>query len=943
MQHPISNRRAIIDRQALIARLDELAADTPHAELRAGLVAALQQTLAAGDEEIRRRLRDGESGRRVAYARSFLIDQLIRVLFDFTLAYEYRATNPTSGEHLSVVAVGGYGRGEMAPFSDVDLLFLLPYKQTAWGEQVVEFMLYVLWDLGLKVGYSVRSVEDCVRLSRKDLTIRTALLEMRYVWGDRALFDELRQRFDREVVADSGPDYVEAKLAERDERHKRMGDSRYLVEPNLKDGKGGLRDLHTLYWLLKYLYRTEDVGVLVEKGVLSAAEKQRFDKAEKFLWTVRCHLHDLVGRAEERLTFDVQKPLAERLGYTDHAGTAGVERFMKHYFLTAKDIGDLTRIFCAHLEDQHQKKSLLRLPRIGLRRREVDGFLVEGDRLGFADPKEIEKDPVSILRLFRVAQKRELDIHPEALRLITRNLRRIDKKVRNDPEANAIFLDILTSTKDPGTALRRLNEAGVFGRFIPDFGRVVAQMQHDMYHHYTVDEHTIRAIEILAKVDAGGLGDEHPTLHKIIHKVLSRRVLYVAVLLHDIAKGRGGDHSVLGAKVAERLCPRFGFTEGETEATAWLVRWHLLMSNVAFKRDISDPKTIKDFCDVIQSPERLRLLVCLTVVDIRAVGPGVWNGWKGQLLRELYYAAEDFLTGGQLSEGAARRAEFARAELREALGDWSDEAFEAYAKRHYDPYWTGTPLEVQVGDARLVASADAADEKYRMAAVSDTFQDATDLTIYTQDHPGLFARIAGAIALLDASIVDAKIFTTKDGMALDHFTIQDRGGIAFTDPARLKRLEKTIKQTMAGEVIPRRELAKPPTMPSRTRKVFTVAPIVLIDNNASHTHTVIEVNGRDRPGFIHDVTRALFDLKLTISSAHIATYGERAVDTFYVRDLFGHKITHEGRLKSIEQRLLDAVSEPQGERKPPKKGEGKDEPAPAKPASKAAKNAAAAE
>ncbi len=942
MQQQVANRKAIIDRQALIESLEAQVRDLSRDKLRPVLVKGLQDALAAGDAEVRRRLIDGEGGRKVAFARSFLIDQIIRVLYDFTLTYEYQADNPTSGEHLSIVAVGGYGRAEMAPFSDVDLLFLLPYKQTAWGEQVVEFMLYVLWDLGLKVGYSVRSIDDCLRLSRKDLTIRTALLEMRYVWGDRLLYDELRTRFDKEVVATSGPDYVEAKLAERDERHKRMGDSRYLVEPNLKDGKGGLRDLHTLYWLLKYLYRTDDVGVLVEKGVLSADEKQRFDKAEKFLWTVRCHLHDLVGRAEERLTFDVQRPLAERLNYTDHLGASGVERFMKHYFLTAKDIGDLTRIFCAHLEDQHQKKPLLRLPRIGLRRRELEGFSVEGDRIGFIDPKDIERDPVSILRLFQVAQKRGLDIHPEALRLITRNLRRIDKDVRDDPEANAIFIDIMTAPRDPATALRRLNEAGVLGRFIPDFGRVVAQMQHDMYHHYTVDEHTIRAIEILSKVEAGNLGDEHPTLHQIIHKVLSRRVMYMSVLLHDIAKGRGGDHSVLGAKVAERLCPRMGFTAGETEATAWLVRWHLIMSNVAFKRDISDPKTIKDFCDIVQSPERLRLLLCLTVVDIKAVGPGVWNGWKGQLLRELYYSAEDYLTGGQLAEASGRRAKFARDALRKALADWSDEAFDAYAKRHYDHYWTGTPLEVQIDDARLISGTDGADEKYAMTTSSDTFRAATNLTVYTQDHPGLFARIAGAIALLDASIVDAKIFTTKDGMALDHFTIQDRGDTAFTDATRLKRLEKMIKQTMAGEVIPRRELAKPAAMPSRTRKAFTVAPVVLIDNNASHTHTVIEVNGRDRPGFLYNVTQALFDLKLTISSAHVATFGERAVDTFYVRDLFGHKITHEGRLKAIEERLLDSVREPGGERRSPKKGETRDE-APAKTPTKAAKNAAAAE
>lgn len=907
----IKDKKAIIDRRALVTALDALAEDCAPDALRDALLTTLQQALKAGDDEIRRRVMAGENGRDAAHARSFLVDQIIRVLFDFTVAYQYRATNPTDSEHLCIAAVGGYGRGELAPFSDIDLLFLLPYKQTAWGEQVVEFMLYVLWDLGLKVGYSVRSVDDCIRMARDDLTIRTALLEMRYLWGDRDLFGTLHRRFDKDVVAGSGPEFVEAKLSERDDRHKRMGDSRYLVEPNLKDGKGGLRDLQTLYWLLKYLYRTEDVSVLVEKGVLSADEKRKFDKAETFLWTVRFHLHDLVGRPEERLTFDVQPRLAERMHYTDRAGSSGIERFMKYYFLTAKNVGDLTRIFCAHLEDQHQRKSRLRLPGFGGRRREVDGFVVEGDRIRFTDSADIDRDPVMILHLFAVAQKHDLDIHPQALRLITRNLRKIDQGLRENPDANAVFMDILTSRHDPGKALHRLNEAGVFGRFVPDFGRVVAQMQHDMYHHYTVDEHTIRAIDITWKIEQGMLSEDHPVADKVIHQVLSRRVLYVAVLLHDIAKGRGGDHSILGAEVAEQLCPRLGFTEAETEATAWLVRWHLLMSSTAFKRDLADPKTIKDFCDIVQSPERLRLLLCLTVADIRAVGPGVWNGWKGQLLRELYYAAEDHLTGGQLGSGEQRIAA-ARQTLREALPDWADKAFTVYADRHYDPYWTATPLETQIEDARLIRATDEAGERFNMATRSDPFQAATDLTLYTEDHPGLFARLSGALALMGASIVDAKIFTTKDGMALDHFKVQDRDDDAITTETRLEKMENIIRRTLAGEVIPAHELAKPDPIPSRRRKVFTVAPLVLIDNNLSDTHTVIEVNGRDRPGLLSDLTKALFDLKLSISSAHVATYGERAVDTYYVRDLFGHKITHDGRLKTIEEQLLAAI-EPAGQ------------------------------
>jgi [protein-PII] uridylyltransferase len=903
----IPKQRDIIDRKALSAMLDERAYDTAPDQLRNLIQGTLVDALAAGTEEIGNRLRGGQNGRQAAAARSFLVDQMIRLLFDFTLTWQYPITNPTSSEHLCIAAVGGYGRGELAPFSDIDLLFLLPYKQTAWGEQVVESMLYVLWDLGLKVGYSVRSVDDCLSLSRDDLTIRTALLESRYIWGDQELFNELKVRFDNEVVADSGALFVDRKLAERDERHERMGDSRYVVEPNLKDGKGGLRDLQTLYWIMKYVYRTDDVRELVRQGVLTEAEQRRFSKAENFLWTVRCHLHDLAGRPEERLTFDKQTQLAERLNYVDRPGISGVERFMRHYFLTAKDVGDLTRIFCAWLEDQHQKKSLLRMPRFGLRKRQVDSFGVDGDRINFISDGQIVENPVDILRLFQVAQQQDYDIHPNALRLITQNLNLINAKLRKDPAANAIFIDILTSKTEPAKALRRMNEAGVFGRFVPDFGRVVAQMQHDMYHHYTVDEHTIRAIDILSQVEAGEMAEDHPTLDRIIHQVLSRRVLYVAVLLHDIAKGRGGDHSILGAEVAEKLCPRFGFSDAETETVAWLVRSHLDMSNTAFKRDLADPKTGADFAEIVQSVERLRLLVCLTVADIRAVGPGVWNGWKGQLLRDLYYITHDHLTDGVGEEGMQQRAQIARDSLRGGLLGWSDERYEKYIARHSDVYWISTPLDVGVRDAKLISKADEEKDRFCVATHSDDFTSKTQLTLYTVDHPGLFARVAGALAVAGASIVDAKIFTTKDGMALDHFTIQDKDGEAFSGRNELDRLEKILRQTMAGDIIPRQVLSKPEAIPSRARKVFTVTPSVLIDNNASDSHTVIEVTGRDRAGFVSDVTRALFDLKLSISSAQVATWGERAVDTFYVRDLFGHKVTHESRFPRIEERIIDGI------------------------------------
>ncbi|WP_119461518.1 [protein-PII] uridylyltransferase [Rhodospirillaceae bacterium SYSU D60014] len=925
----IRDQRAIIDRRKLAAALSDIAAVKLDATAeRAAVLVALRTVLAAGREEIRRRFDASADGRAVARETCFLVDQLIRTLYDFTAIHVYPVANPSAAEHVAIVAVGGYGRGEMAPHSDVDLLFLLPYKLTPSTEQVVEYILYRLWDLGLKVGHATRSIDDCMRQAKGDMTIRTSLLEARFLAGKPALFQEMRSRFQKEIVTGSGPDFVEAKLAERDERHRRMGDSRYALEPNIKEGKGGLRDLHTLFWIAKYLYRVDDVAVLIDRGVLTRKEVKIFEKAQTFLWTLRCHLHYLTARAEERLTFDVQAEISRRMGYTDHAGTKGVERLMKHYFLIAKSVGNLTRIFCAMLEAEHQRKPLFRLPTLGLLRREIEGFGFDNGRLTVPDAQTFTADPVNLLRLFHVAQRYELDIHPAALRLVTQHLKLVNRQLRADPEANRLFVEMLTSPKGPEATLRRLNEAGIFGRFIPDFGRVVAQMQYDMYHHYTVDEHTIFAIGILHRIEQGVLKDEVPIASHAVHKVLSRRVLYLAVLLHDIAKGRGGDHSELGARVAQKLCPRLGLSDEETETVAWLVRHHLLMSNSAFKRDIDDPKTIADFADQVQSLERLRLLLVLTVADIRAVGPKTWNGWKAALLRELYYRTEEQLSGGLVTEGREARVAAAIAALTAELPDWSDAERAAHIARGYPSYWLSFDATTHARHARQVQAAEAAGEMLSINVQIDLWRAVTEVTVYTPDQPGLFSRLAGAFAISGANIVDARIFTLANGMALDSFWVQDDEGRAFDRLERLTRLKATVARVLAGGPGPMAELERrKPAFPSRLA-VFKVAPRVLIDNRASNSHTVIEVNGRDRKGLLHQLTWALTDLNLQISSAKISTYGERAVDVFYVKDLFGLKVENEIKLKAIRARLIEVLEEPAAE---------------ASSAAKAAKDTAAAE
>lgn len=876
---------------------------------RAQLLDALTTTRGAGRDRIRRAFEAGASGASVLAWQSELMDGLLRVLLTFALDYAYPSPNPTAGDRLALVALGGYGRGGLAPYSDIDLLFLIPYKRTARHEQVIEFILYLLWDLKLKVGQAIRSIDDCIRLSKDDYVIRTSLMEARFIYGEKDIFDDFRARFESEFLSGSWKDFVEGKLAERDKRHQRLGDSRYVLEPNIKEGKGGLRDLQTLFWIAKYVHGVDDVAALVDKRVLTKREARLFRRAEEFLVTLRCHLHYLSGRAEERLTFDLQPEIAARMGYTDHAGTSQVERFMKHYYLTAKDVGDLTRIFTAAILAEKESKPLLSLSRFGFQRKVEEDFVIDGGRLSARTASIFREKPVNLIRVFRIAQERDLDIHPRALRAITRNLDRINPRLRNHGEANAYFMEMLTDTRGPERILRLMNEAGVLGRFIPDFGRIVAQTQHDMYHVYTVDEHTIRALGILHGIESGALAEDHPLATRIIHKIVSRRVLYTALMLHDIAKGRGGSHSELGAEVAEELCPRLGLDEAETETVAWLVRHHLVFSAVAQKRDLNDPKTIEDFIAIVQSPERLRLLLVLTVADMRATGPSVFNAWKGNLMRQLYASAEKVMLGESFEEVAAAEIENIQARLRDALSDWSEEDIEAHFERGPRAYWLAFQPDELERHARMIREAER--EKAPLTVAKRVVPELaiTEVTIYTPDNAGLFSKIAGAIALSGATVVNARIVTLNNGMALDTFWIQDETGGPFDRGDKLARLSVQLEQVLGGRVSPMRELAPRRTLPTRTH-VFRVPPRVLVDNNASRTNTVIEVNGRDRPGLLSDVTRALTEANLQISSAKIATYGERAVDVFYVRDVFGMKVERPEKLAVIREKLMAALQDP---------------------------------
>ncbi|WP_112320490.1 [protein-PII] uridylyltransferase [Oceanibium sediminis] len=894
----------------LCAQIDAIVAQAPKPDdARAGVIEALRAYNAAERETIAAGLAQFPYvAKRATTAYTELTDQLIRAAWHYVTTALHPNPNPTASEQIAVLAVGGYGRAEMAPFSDVDLLFLTPYKQTAWGESAIESMLYLLWDLKLKVGQAVRTVDECIRLGQTDLTIRTALLEHRHLTGACDLSEELYTRLWDELFLKTGPQFVEAKLEERENRHNRNGGSRYLVEPNVKEGKGGLRDLQTLFWIAKYLNHAQEPEDLVRLGVFTAEEMNTFRHAENFLWAVRCQMHLAAGRAAEQLTFDLQVDVADRLGFVDTAGQRAVERFMQTYFTYARQVGELTRIFLVALEAEHVKKrpSVRKRMFAAFSRAEKDvpeGYVVRNGRIDVVDHDAFQTDPLNILRLFRAALSTGFLMHPDAMRRVTASLHLIDDSVRENPEANAIFLELLLDHNDPERALRRMNEMGVLGAFIPEFGRIVAMMQFNMYHHYTVDEHTIQCIHTLFSIEKRELVESLPVASRILERGVNRRVLYVALFLHDIGKGRPEDHSELGAEIAERLCPRLGLPEEEVETVVWLVRHHLLMSDFAQKRDLADARTVRDFAAIVKSPTRLNLLTVLTVCDIRGVGPGVWNNWKAMLLRELYALTRDYLTGDTARISRPERIDEAKAAFAAALPDWSEKDLEREKARHYASFWLGLTVDTQTIFAKLIR--EVTDEAPAMHFDQDVERGATRVCFALADHPGLFSRLAGALALAGANVVDARTYTTSDGLATPVFWIQDKAGQPYED-ARLTRLKTVIRRTLAGEVVARDALAERDRIKKR-EQAFIVPTEITFDNDGSEIYTMITVDTRDRPGLLYDLSRTLTAAHMHISSAIIATYGEQAVDTFYVKDSFGLKITSKPKQKKIATLLRDAI------------------------------------
>jgi [protein-PII] uridylyltransferase len=578
---------------------------------------------------------------------------------------------------------------------------------------------------------------------------------------------------------------------------------------------------------------------------------------------------------------------------------------MQDYFREATKVGELTLLFLTALEAQHKKRAPM-LERIFRRRKKLKaGYRETGNRLNVVDPKAFLEHPIAFLELFEEALRTGLLIHPDAMRLVAANLDRIDDRLREDREGARIFLDLLLKHGNPERALRRMNELGVLAAYIPEFEPIVAMMQFNVYHHYTVDEHTIQCISTLAQIERGELIEELPLTTQILKDGVNRRVLYVALLMHDIGKGRPEDHSILGAQIARKVAPRLGLNPEECETVEWLVRSHLLMSDMAQKRDLSDPRTVRDFAKLVKTRKRLDLLTVLTVCDIRGVGPGTWNNWKAMLFRRLHAETALALETGLEAVNREQREDEAKKALREALAYWDPREVRQELGRHYAPYWQGLSTESHLIFANLLSGL--GNDEIRIDLHPDPDHDATRAAFALADHPGIFARMAGALALAGANVVDARTYTSKDGYATDVFWVQDADGHPY-EAARLPRLRETILRTLKGELVAREAFKDRDKVKKRERE-FRFPTHIMFDNEGSEIYTIIEVDTRDRPGLLYDLTRTMAANNIYIASAVIATFGAQVVDSFYVKDMFGLKLHSKPRQDSLEKKLRAAIAE----------------------------------
>jgi [protein-PII] uridylyltransferase len=858
--------------------------------------------LAEGLESFKARHAEGASGQDSVRAHARLVDDVIQALTRLIVADARGAgLTPTP---LVVVALGGYGRGELHPSSDIDLMVVHDGELSAFVQRVMHELLYTLWDLGFQVGHSLRSLDDCVAMARTDFPSRTSMQEARLIEGDRRLFARFGRVLRDNVYRKDFGEFMAMTLAEREHRYRKFGASPYIGEPNVKESAGGLRDMHTAMWLAAAKFGTRTLRELADKGLITAREQAAADAALTFLWRVRNELHFFSGHKNDVLTRDLQPPIAKNLGYETDGDTLGVERFMRDYYLHARRIHRLSRRLIARCQE-----TLSRRGSAERRQRQqalADGLVFFDGRLHLADhdPGGLRADPVRLLKVFWHLHRLGCDLAPDLERAVEDSLDAVDDGARAAPAMREVFLDICRSWGRVALTLSEMHELGLLGRYLPEFGALTCLVQYDVYHKFSADQHSLLAVEHLEAL-APGQSAESEGAAQVFSEVDTPELLMLGMLLHDIGKARGHGHVAKGIPLARALAQRIGLPEAEAGLVEFLVAHHLTMSHIAQRRDIDDPKTIADFAATVGDPQRLRMLYLLTYADMRAVGPGVLTPWQAAILHELYRRTLTRLTGG-------REDKPNRTQLVERLGEVVEDdvplqAVKAHVALVPDRYLTNTSVQRMAEHLRLVARLEGAPVATELFHHPDL--GTSDLVVVTQDVPGLFALIAGTLAAHGVNIISAQISTRADGIAIDTFQVNDPAGEALTAAARWGRVLDALRSVLAGEqtvegLLERRQRA------GRAPADGFARPKINVDNRLSDAHTVVEVKCPDRVGLLHLITRTLSAQGLDIASARIATEIDQALDTFYVHDRAGRKLAEPAATERVRTALERALAQP---------------------------------
>lgn len=875
-------------------------------EKRPLYLAAGKHFLSRYNDIIRSEHAAGADGGKIVRSIAAMVDTLMKKLFHCIMS-DVRG-HGRGREQIALVATGGYGRGELNPYSDIDIMFLYSGKDGRRVEDIANKILYFLWDMRLDVGYSVRTVEDCIEMAESDMTVKTALLDSRFLCGSQPLFDELRRVTLTEIMSRGSDAFIRRKITELETRREKYGSSVYLLEPNIKEGEGGLRDLHTALWIAKIRFKISDSRELVMKGVLSEEELETYNSCLSYLWRIRNELHYLADRRNDQLTFGDQSKVASFLGYRDTGNELGVEEFLRDYYLHATRVEQFWALMvskCLRREEKSQG-----IMGFLVRRHIGEGFFIIKGELWVPDEKSILENPARLMMLFEYAQKHGVELSMQCKELVRKNLHLINDRFRRSREVNASFIAILRGFKGVAETLRLMHYLGFLIRFIPEFERVYCKAQHDLYHIYTVDTHSLFALEEIVRLRNGTHREALPLLSRLAGEVEKQGLLLLAVLLHDIGKGEGGNHSEKGASMIPTIARRMGLTKEDSERLEFLVRHHLLFAHIAQRRDLHDEKMIIQFARQMGTSENLKMLYLLTYADLKAVGPDVWTEWKAMLMEELYEKTFAVLERGDFKyEARSERVKNVRKKILEILvseypAGLVREELRALSTRHVlsnqpSALADHTRMLLTLGKSVFVSRI-----RHELEGGYSTF------TICTLDTPGLFSMIAGVMAANGFNILGAQIHTSSNGKALDILQVNSPQGFAITDEVRWERMEDDLRHVIQGKVRVGALVEKRNRPTLLAEKVKPRFPTVIdVDNDVSSDYTVIDIYTHDKVGLLYRITSTLSEMGLYIGVSKISTKIDQVADVFYVKDIFGHKIISEEKLTEIRKRLLAAIEE----------------------------------